>query len=475
MRSGGAGNSFRAIRWSSCRSRFRSRSSRPRRSSFAAPTRRLRSTPVCTPAHFSGRDRCESGRVRSDAGARTLSGAATRSSRRLPGVEHASISATVPFGMISLRRERAARRDASRAGCETRDRGGRPGLPRLGTASAPITSPPSGLPVLRGRAFTEAEATQPGGPAVAIIDEVLAKKLWPDGDALGQRIQFATATYRPPESASRRRDQARGTDRDHRHRPARLERLFEQQPRSDLSSLCARLPEQRLLLCEFRLAPAATKPTPPISCAERCKASIRRCRSSNRGPFKKHMDAQSAALDCPRRRGLVFHLRRARARAFRRRPLRSQSLLRRAAHPRDRHPHGARRGARDRAMDDPARRLRWSRPGSLSASSLPSAPAKSSAAFSFKSARSIRSPSRSRRSFWRSAALPPPGCQPAAPPASVRWPPSAPNERRNDETRSPKPEGMTKPETQILRARPSSFGLSALFRISDFGLLHFPL
>jgi ABC-type antimicrobial peptide transport system permease subunit len=47
-----------------------------------------------------------------------------------------------------------------------------------------------GLPVLRGRAFTKAEATQPG-PSVAIVDEPLAKKLWPDGDALGQRVQYA--------------------------------------------------------------------------------------------------------------------------------------------------------------------------------------------------------------------------------------------------------------------------------------------
>src|SRR5205807_1883054 len=47
-----------------------------------------------------------------------------------------------------------------------------------------------GLPVLRGRAFTEAEATRPG-PKVAIIDEPLAKKLWPNGDALGQRVQYA--------------------------------------------------------------------------------------------------------------------------------------------------------------------------------------------------------------------------------------------------------------------------------------------
>src|SRR5437762_11809966 len=42
-----------------------------------------------------------------------------------------------------------------------------------------------------GPRVTEAEATQPG-PKVAIIDEVLAKKLWPEGDALGQRIQYAS-------------------------------------------------------------------------------------------------------------------------------------------------------------------------------------------------------------------------------------------------------------------------------------------
>jgi hypothetical protein len=48
-----------------------------------------------------------------------------------------------------------------------------------------------GLPLLRGRAFTKLEAEVPGAPPVAIIDEVLANKLWPEGDALGQRIQWA--------------------------------------------------------------------------------------------------------------------------------------------------------------------------------------------------------------------------------------------------------------------------------------------
>jgi putative ABC transport system permease protein len=59
-----------------------------------------------------------------------------------------------------------------------------------------------GLPLLRGRAFTAAEATQPGGPPVAIIDEVLAKKLWPNGDALGQHLQFAGEKTTGPKSDS---------------------------------------------------------------------------------------------------------------------------------------------------------------------------------------------------------------------------------------------------------------------------------
>ena len=48
-----------------------------------------------------------------------------------------------------------------------------------------------GLPILRGRAFSMNESTHSEGPAVAIIDETLARKLWPDGDALGQRVQYA--------------------------------------------------------------------------------------------------------------------------------------------------------------------------------------------------------------------------------------------------------------------------------------------
>ncbi len=110
----------------------------------------------------------------------------------LPGVEHASISATVPFGMISLSKN--VQRAGIRPGPDDKPTTAAQGL----AFSADWDSVGAdyfktvGLPVVRGRAFNESEATQSGGAKVAIIDDVLAKKLWPDGDALGQRIQFAS-------------------------------------------------------------------------------------------------------------------------------------------------------------------------------------------------------------------------------------------------------------------------------------------
>src|SRR5437588_5948013 len=106
----------------------------------------------------------------------------------LPGVEHTSISATVPFGITS------SEKNVQRAGVHA---DAKPATAVEGLAFKAAWNSVGadyfstvGLPVLRGRVFTEAEATRPG-PKVAIIDEPLAKKLWPNGDALGQRIQYA--------------------------------------------------------------------------------------------------------------------------------------------------------------------------------------------------------------------------------------------------------------------------------------------
>jgi predicted permease len=110
----------------------------------------------------------------------------------LPSAERATVSATVPFGMISLNRK------IQRAGFQPAP-DAKPATAAEGLAfNAAWNSVGAdyfatvGLPVVRGRAFNQAEATQSGGPMVAIIDEVLAKKLWPEGDALGQRVRYAS-------------------------------------------------------------------------------------------------------------------------------------------------------------------------------------------------------------------------------------------------------------------------------------------
>src|SRR6266480_1729028 len=108
----------------------------------------------------------------------------------LPGVEQVSISATVPFGITSS--DKNIQRAGINQGAEAKPSTAAEGLAFKAAWNSVGANYFStvGLPVLRGRAFTEAEATQPG-PRVAIIDEPLAKKLWPDGDALGQRVQYA--------------------------------------------------------------------------------------------------------------------------------------------------------------------------------------------------------------------------------------------------------------------------------------------
>jgi predicted permease len=117
----------------------------------------------------------------------------------LPGVSHAGISATVPFGISAVRKS-VLRFGLSPAPDD------KPATAAEGRTFSPFWNSVGsdyfatvGLPLLRGRTFTSAEATQPGGPAVAIIDEVLARKLWPDGDALGQRIQFPVRDGVAPE------------------------------------------------------------------------------------------------------------------------------------------------------------------------------------------------------------------------------------------------------------------------------------
>lgn len=154
----------------------------------------------------------------------------------LPGVRHAGISATVPFGMNLVRKA------VLRAGLQPPP-GSKPATPAEGLSFTPVWNSVGadyfatvGLPILRGRAFTAAETAQPGGPPVAVIDEVLAQKLWPEGDALGKQIQFPVRENAPPETI------ADGSGQIRRGEPIEIigivpairNRLFEKEPSGSL-------------------------------------------------------------------------------------------------------------------------------------------------------------------------------------------------------------------------------------------------
>jgi predicted permease len=111
----------------------------------------------------------------------------------LPGVQSVSIAAIVPFGMVNI--HRPVQRAGVNPGPDAKPATAAEGLAfhaRWNSVGADYFST-LGIPLLRGRAFTAAETEAAGAPQVAIIDEALARKLWPDGDALGQRIQWAEA------------------------------------------------------------------------------------------------------------------------------------------------------------------------------------------------------------------------------------------------------------------------------------------
>jgi hypothetical protein len=85
-------------------------------------------------------------------------------------------------------------RDVRRAGTRPAI-GDRPATPEAGRAFAAkwnavgATYPATmGLTLRRGRLFTDAEVQRPGAPPVALVDDIVARQLWPDGDALGQFI-----------------------------------------------------------------------------------------------------------------------------------------------------------------------------------------------------------------------------------------------------------------------------------------------
>jgi len=100
--------------------------------------------------------------------------------RTVPGVSGAAVALVVPLG--------GAESDGV---MDLESRPVQPGESRtnlqMNTVSADYFSV-MGIPVLRGRPFTDAD--RDGAPLVAIVDATAAKTLWPNAEALGQRIKY---------------------------------------------------------------------------------------------------------------------------------------------------------------------------------------------------------------------------------------------------------------------------------------------
>ncbi len=99
--------------------------------------------------------------------------------RALPGVDAVSMASMVPFGAFFESRTVVPVGGG--------DQGGR-------SASFTLVADDYfralGLSMLRGREFTPAEAEGGSGPAAVIVDETLARALWPDADPLGRVVRL---------------------------------------------------------------------------------------------------------------------------------------------------------------------------------------------------------------------------------------------------------------------------------------------
>ncbi|HSK08327.1 MAG TPA: ABC transporter permease [Vicinamibacterales bacterium] len=98
--------------------------------------------------------------------------------RGVPGVESASMASSIPLGLVSSVR-----------GVRRIDGTADPSAHASAVAVASDYFRTVRLPLLRGRDFTAAEERQETPTRPVIVDEPLARRLWPDGEALGQQIQ----------------------------------------------------------------------------------------------------------------------------------------------------------------------------------------------------------------------------------------------------------------------------------------------
>jgi predicted permease len=108
--------------------------------------------------------------------------------RAVPGVESASMAATVPFGMVSLGKSIQRASDApSPSGTKSKESDG---LSCRFNVVGDEYFTTLGVPLLQGREFHRSEVENTNADAVVVLDQLAAERLWPGGKAVGQHIRL---------------------------------------------------------------------------------------------------------------------------------------------------------------------------------------------------------------------------------------------------------------------------------------------
>jgi predicted permease len=106
--------------------------------------------------------------------------------RQLPGVTAAATGTMLPYADFTSARRIIRMKDAMPNDPKAPD----PSVNALYTAITPGYFDALGVKLLRGRDFTRAECEDKNARRVAMIDEEMAKKLFPNEDAIGQHIRY---------------------------------------------------------------------------------------------------------------------------------------------------------------------------------------------------------------------------------------------------------------------------------------------
>jgi putative ABC transport system permease protein len=129
--------------------------------------------------------------------------------RELPGVTAIGVATMLPYNNFTNTRRIMSTRTTLSNDPKAPD----PGATALYTASTPGYFDAIGVKLLRGRDFTQAECEDKNGRRVAIIDEEMAKKLFPNEDAIGQHVRYTI----PPKDGSPNDMEVIGVVGTHRH------------------------------------------------------------------------------------------------------------------------------------------------------------------------------------------------------------------------------------------------------------------